>query len=177
MKKFIRYISFKNERGVSLVLVAILIIPLIAIGALVIDLGMLYAARNQLQNAADAGALAGARVLYNADGTEVNVGANQTACEAARDNSALSGSGVIAVDVNWGDGNCNGNDNNGDVQRGHWSFATGHFEPVGDVFKPPDLWNVSDEELDDVNQIRWVNAVKVVARRQATPVSALFSTV
>ena len=50
----------KNERGVSIVLVAILIIGTIAITALAIDYGHLYVVRNELRDAADAGALAGA---------------------------------------------------------------------------------------------------------------------
>jgi hypothetical protein len=168
VKKIIQYIRFKNENGVSLVLVALLLIPLIGIGALVVDLGMLYAARNQLQNAADAGALGGTRVLYNEDGTQVNANANQVAYDAARDNSALSGSGVIAVDVDWDGGN------GGDVQRGHWSFAEREFTPNASL-DPVDLWDRTAESLD--SDTNFINAVKVVARRKATPVSAVFSTI
>lgn len=52
-----------REHGQTLVVVAVMIVGLIAILALVIDGGNVYAERRRLQNAADAGALAGARAL------------------------------------------------------------------------------------------------------------------
>lgn len=57
----IKYLS--GQSGISLILVAILISAFLGIAALAVDLGYLYVARNQLQNAVDAGALAGARKL------------------------------------------------------------------------------------------------------------------
>ena len=69
-----------NEKGVTIVLVAILMVVLVMFVAIAVDLGHLYVARNELQNAADAGALAGARMLYiDGNATLVNEGANQTA--------------------------------------------------------------------------------------------------
>ena len=55
---------FKQERGAVLVLVGVLMFVLIGFAALAIDLGHLYVVRNELQNAADSGALAGAHNLY-----------------------------------------------------------------------------------------------------------------
>ena len=52
----------KEEDGQSLVMVALLFVVLLGFSALVIDVGMLYVTKAQLQNAADAGALAGAAV-------------------------------------------------------------------------------------------------------------------
>ena len=52
----------KEENGQSLVMVALLLVVLLSFSALVIDVGMLYVTKAQLQNAADAGALAGAAV-------------------------------------------------------------------------------------------------------------------
>lgn len=52
----------KEEDGQSLVMVALLFVVLLSFSALVIDVGMLYVAKAELQNAADAGALAGASV-------------------------------------------------------------------------------------------------------------------
>jgi len=52
----------KEEDGQSLVMVALLFVVLLSFSALVIDVGMLYVTKAQLQNAADAGALAGAAV-------------------------------------------------------------------------------------------------------------------
>lgn len=52
-----------NERGAVLVQVTISIIALVAISALTIDMGVKWVSRGQAQNAADAGALAGAVAL------------------------------------------------------------------------------------------------------------------
>ena len=154
--------TLKCQRGAVLIVVAIAIVGFIALAALAIDLGHLYVVRNELRNAADAGSLAGARFLYNADGTAVNTGANQIAYDAATANNSEN----VAVDVNWTSGN------EGDVQRGHWSFAARTFTPNASTV-PVDLWNVSTEELDvDTN---FINAIRVVARRQATPAASFFA--
>ena len=51
----------KNERGVTLLLVCILMFAMIAMAALAIDVAWLYTARSEAQRAADAAALAGAK--------------------------------------------------------------------------------------------------------------------
>lgn len=162
--------GLKNQRGVTLILVAVMMFAFIGIAALAIDLGNLHVVRNELQNAADAGALAGARFLYNENGTLVNVGANQVAFDAATANRALSLAGAVPVDVNWESGQ--NADANVDVQRGHWSFATRTFT-ANDSLLPVDLHNRSTEDLDaDLN---FINAVRVVARREATPAASFFA--
>jgi len=55
--------AVQNKRGVTAVIVAICLIMLIGFAALAIDVGYLYATRNELQNVSDAGALAGAGYL------------------------------------------------------------------------------------------------------------------
>jgi Flp pilus assembly protein TadG len=57
MKTYVRYGS---ERGAVLIQTAIAILSLTAFSAFVLDYGVLWVSRNQAQNAADAGALAGA---------------------------------------------------------------------------------------------------------------------
>jgi len=52
-----------NERGQTLVQVALMLVVLLGFAALAIDGGLVYAERRHMQNAADAGALAGAREL------------------------------------------------------------------------------------------------------------------
>jgi Flp pilus assembly protein TadG len=52
-----------NEAGVVIILVAVVMIVLIAIAALAVDVGYLLVGRNELQNAADASALAATRQL------------------------------------------------------------------------------------------------------------------
>lgn len=48
------------ESGATLVLVAVMIVALLAVGAIAVDIGMLYTARTSAQHAADSAALAGA---------------------------------------------------------------------------------------------------------------------
>src|SRR5206468_4796273 len=59
----------KCERGAILIQVAISIMALTAFSAFVVDYGVLWVARGQAQNAADAGALAGAIALAYDDTT------------------------------------------------------------------------------------------------------------
>lgn len=54
-----------NERGAVIIQVAACLLALTAFSAIVIDYGVLWVARAQAQNAADAGALAGAIALLN----------------------------------------------------------------------------------------------------------------
>ncbi|MHC4266418.1 MAG: pilus assembly protein TadG-related protein [Planctomycetota bacterium] len=53
----------KDQRGVSAIIIAIVLAVLIGFAALAIDIGYLYATRNELQNVADAAALAAAGQL------------------------------------------------------------------------------------------------------------------
>jgi Flp pilus assembly protein TadG len=155
--------SAMNQRGATAILVALLLVVLVGFTALAIDVGHLVVARNELQNAADAGALAGARFLYNEDGTAVNEDANQIAYNAATANMSQN----LAVEVD-----CDFANNSGDVQRGHWCFANSTFTP-NDSLEPVDLWNASTEELD--NNTDFINAIRVVTRRQSNPVASFFA--
>lgn len=146
-----------RQRGASLVLVAVAVVALLGFAALTLDAGNLYVARNELQNAADAGALAGARVLYVDDGTMVNAGANQVAYDTAVSNSSQG----TAVEV-------------ASVRRGHWSFTTRTFTPNPSL-DPVDLFDRSTSELDlDLN---FINAIEVITERNATPVQTFFASV
>lgn len=153
---------FRDQQGVVMILVTIAILVLIGFAALAIDIGHLFVVRNELKNAADAGALAGTQVLYNDNGTAVNQGANQEAHDAAEANRSEK----LAVEVNWTSGNT------GDVERGHWSFATRTFTP-NDSLSPVDLWNVSPAALD--SNTNFINAVRVRTRREATPAISFFA--
>lgn len=55
----------KDRRGATAIVVAIVLIVLLGIAALAVDIGYLYAVKNELQNAADGAALAAARQLGN----------------------------------------------------------------------------------------------------------------
>ena len=54
----------RQPRGQALVTMALALIALMGFGALAIDVGMMLLAKNELQNAADAAALAGVQELY-----------------------------------------------------------------------------------------------------------------
>jgi hypothetical protein len=173
MKKlFHEALSVMNQRGAIAILVTGALVVLLGFTALAIDVGHLVVARNELKNAADAGALAGARFLYNNDGTAVNTGANQIAYDAATANTSQKDtSGLpLPVEVEWNSGNT------GDVQRGHWSFGLGDlprgFYPNNST-DPFDLWNISTEELDESED--FINAIRVVTRRKTTMVESYFA--
>jgi len=154
-----------NKKGTVLIFVTIAILVLIMFAAFAIDLAYLFVIRNELKNAADAGALAGAQVLYNEDGT-VYEGANQVAFDIAR----LNNSQNVPVDVHWESGQNSGDEV--DVQRGHWRFATSRFE-ASDNLNGTDLWNVSTEDLDANPD--FINAVRVKTRRDETRALSFFS--
>ncbi len=152
----------KNRKGTVAVIVATSTVVFVGLAAFAIDLGHLFVVRNELQNAADAGALAGARVLYNNNGTAVNATANITAYNAAIANRSEK----VPVDVHWSGGNA------GDIQRGHWCFATRTFTP-NDSLLPVSLWNTSQEELDA--NPNFINAVRVKARREDKPAASFLA--
>lgn len=147
----------RRQNGLSTVFFAIALFMILAFTALAVDGGNLFVARNELQNAADAGALAGARVLYTDDGSSVNAGANAVAQAAATANDS-QGAAVEVISV----------------QRGHWSFATRTFT-ANPSLEPVDLFSATTEELD--LNLNFINAVEVITAREATPVQAFFGTV
>jgi hypothetical protein len=149
--------SLRKENGVTIVLVAICLFVLIAMVALGVDIFHLVVTKNELQNAADAGALAGARFLYNANGTSINADCNNIALTAATSNLSEK----IAVEV-WP----------GEVERGHWSFTAGAFTP-NDSLAPTELWNVSWATLDA--NPNFINAVRVRARREEQSIASWFA--
>ncbi|MCE9680782.1 TadG family pilus assembly protein [Halomonas alkalisoli] len=152
-----RHGSPGRQRGVSIVLLALALFMLLGFTALSVDGGNLFVAKNELHNAADAGSLAGARMLYTADGSSVNSGANQVATDAAQaNNSQNSASEVVSA------------------LRGHWSFATRTFTP-DDSLEPVNLSEKSTAELDQYDPFDpFINAVEVVTARQQPQVEAFF---
>ena len=161
-----------EQRGAIIILVAFLMIVFVGLATLAVDVSHLYVVRNELQNAADAGALAGANNLYIDSGLNVNEGANQVALDAATTNKAISTQGTINVDVNW----TSTDGNEGDIQRGHWSFgigslAKGFYNSAS--LAPTSLSDASAEELDEDKN--FINAIKVVARRDGTPAASFFA--
>lgn len=68
-----RYLRPASNRGVALVYIAILLFALLAIVGLSIDIGYMYVAKTQLQNAADSAAHAGASKLLENEGIISNL--------------------------------------------------------------------------------------------------------
>ena len=110
--------AFKKQFGVSLIHFTVALLPLLAIGGFAVDFGNALVSQTELQNAADAGALEGARQLYSGSpNPNPNVGqcsappcttcSEDPACTAADANSA-GGASVEVIST----------------KRGHWTFTT-----------------------------------------------------
>jgi Flp pilus assembly protein TadG len=128
------------------VFVAVTMVALLGIAALALDIGYLYVVRGELQNAADAGALAGAQVLYPSDGQSVNEGADDVARALVASN--YSENATVAVDL---------------VERGHWNPDTGSFSP-NDSLLPFNLSGRTTADLNEDNGL--VNAIRVRTTRK-----------
>jgi len=64
-----------SERGVTMIIIALAMVSLLAMAALAIDVTTLYVAQGEAQNAADAAALAGAKMFATSGFTSVQAGA------------------------------------------------------------------------------------------------------
>src|SRR5512143_1242446 len=147
-----RSLIVDNESGGVLVLVVFMLVVFLGMAAFALDIGHLMLVRNELRNAADAGALAGARQLYTgvtATSIIINSGANAVAFDAAVANGSDASPAEVPL-----------------VQRGHWCFGCTGADGTPGVFTandsltPYNFNNLSFDQLDaDPN---YVNAVKVV---------------
>jgi hypothetical protein len=163
-----------KQSGASVVHWLIALIALLGFGVLAIDMNNLYLSRSQLLSAADAGALEGARLLYNPDGS-INVGQIGTSAidgaSAAAQANFSQGDAVEVVSVN----------------RGHWQFMTNLVDANGiergglftanGTTTPANLIDAEGNyrSFQDLNQdLDEINAVEVVAARQLTPIQAFF---
>lgn len=153
----------RNRKGVSLVMMAILLALLLILASLAIDIAYMYFVKNQLQVAADAAALAGAAKL---DGSASLIqeparrAAWQIACKNTAANSKVflvtnspsdcdTNSPPDANQLNADTSTDRNRDINGDIVIGFWN---------GSSFSP----------TVDPSQGQIANAVKVVARRSET---------
>lgn len=133
----------REQQGAAGMMTALLIIIFVAIMAIVIDLGHLHSVRNELQNAADAGALAGARALIKMEDYPVVEVPDPPYCQKARETA------VAATTLNKADGTPIETDITLDVTLGWWDWKNNTFTPKA----------VGVCSLDDIN------AVNVVAKR------------
>jgi hypothetical protein len=141
---------FDNENGAVLIMVTFALVALLGFAALAIDITHLTVVKNELQNAGDAGALAGALILFNSDGS-INSGASSEALSATIKNQSdvelLEASEVVAT-------------------RGHWSFINKTFTPNNSTtqvaLEHRSLLEGSNPLDLDTN---FINAVQVVVSR------------
>jgi len=133
-----------------MILVVGSLVGLLAVSALAIDVGLVWAARTQLQNASDAAALAGAGNLIDPAGPSVtSTEAINASIDVASRNGAISLSSLVLPDS--------------DVELGNWDLENRSFDPGV---------NLSDPDV--------VNAVRVATRLDNVangPVPAFFSRV
>lgn len=145
-------ILINNEKGATIVYVALTLGMLIMFTALAIDVNHLYAVRNELQDGADAGALAGASVLFNSAGNLDHEGARTEAKRITKANKT---------------GNTSIFEENITVETGHWSFTNRKFTAAVNDPLQTDWQERPFAQLDiDTN---FINAVRVQADRPDTP--------
>ncbi len=93
--------SVRGQRGQVLVIVALALVALVAFVGLAVDVGYWYGERRHMQNAADAGALAGAyQLCYEADKSESAV--TTAALDYAEDNGAARGLSSVQIHTDTG---------------------------------------------------------------------------
>jgi hypothetical protein len=105
----------RTQRGSVAVLVLVSLAMLLAFVGAALNLGHLYSVRGEIQNAGDAGALAGARVL---DGTATGLA---NAPVVGQSTGSLNPTDISTVDVHLGD-----------IATGNWNVTTKTFTPMSD---------------------------------------------
>jgi Flp pilus assembly protein TadG len=86
-----------SQRGMTLMVVCLLLIAFLGVAALCIDLGVLYTARTSAQHAADAAALAGAFTFVNSPTATQPDAAQQEAIAVASSNTILGQTVTISA--------------------------------------------------------------------------------
>jgi len=92
----------RNERGSALIMVAVALAAILAIAAISIDAAVMVTTRTQLQNAADAAALAGASAMIDTPGDQTeatNRAVNFAALNTAQRTGARSAVVITPADV------------------------------------------------------------------------------
>jgi hypothetical protein len=134
LKKILNREAVKGKQGVTLVILALMMLVLLAFVSLAVDVGYLMATRNELQNVADAAALAGAgdlgKQLSEIDDNDI---VDEAQIKATAQQVAFKNKAAMQ----------NFNLNENDIEIGKWDTKTHRFSP-GDL--------------------RFANAVRVTAR-------------
>ncbi len=144
----------KNQTGVSAVIVAIVLTMLLGFAALAIDVGYIYATRNELQNVADASALAATG--YMGSTYEALSYSEQQTYEFVRSDIVTAANDVAQKNKA---GNENIGINDSDVTIGTWNADTETLTPMASPLVGPD-------------------AVRIIARRDGSanlPITTFFA--
>jgi hypothetical protein len=93
--------ALSDQRGQTLPFVALGMVALLGVGGLVVDVGHAYVVRSQLQNSANAAALAASGAVYDAQSDAVNSTtiAAQYGSAASTDNNYFSGMGTVTTSM------------------------------------------------------------------------------
>ena len=151
--------KIEKQKGATAVTIAFLLIVLVGFAALSIDVGYLMVTRNELQNVADAAALAAARKLGNY--YENMTPEEQLSYECGMAQWPCTGIKTVAIETGLANraGQVDIVINESDVQIGHWDFSIPPpFDPANDPFT----------ELTEQPK-----AVRVIARRDAQANNAI----
>lgn len=114
-----------NDKGVTLVFIALMIVLLVAFVSLAVDIGYMYVAKGQLQNAADSAALAGAAKLPE-DPISPNTAVRSEAKKFAEKNIVVPNITQVQIASN----NTNSLTNDNDITIGRWDRNNGYREGV-----------------------------------------------
>ena len=140
---------WRAERGAVAVITAVALTGLVALTGAAVDLGVVYSARSELQNATDAAAMAGAAELVSDTNGDQIVETNYS---GARDSAIgfVESNTMVTEGLVW-------NEEIDLYEAGLWDFDLDDFSKLGDSADPDDL-----------------NAVRVSMQR---PVNMLFAKV
>jgi hypothetical protein len=164
MKTYHQLISkFKNQRGATAIIVAIALVMLIGFVALAVDIGYLAATKNELQDIADASALAGAGNMGDQYLNTPPI--SGTDCDlirtAAKDTAFANKAAGLNISID-----------DSDVEFGRW--IENDFEPNS----PSSVSTCTFDNSDTITDNDKPTAIKVTARRDSSgngPISTFFA--
>lgn len=119
-------IKIRDKKGITIIYIALIIVMLIGFLGLAIDIGYLYVAKGQLQNAADAAALAGASKINSQLPIQQQYSARNTAQIFAFRNFAAREPVVIASNPNSNELSTITDTGGNDITFGLWSSNRYH---------------------------------------------------
>jgi len=118
--------SIANQRGAIAIFVSIAVLTLTSFAALAVDIGYILATKNELQNIADAAALAAAGKLGDIISDDPYDNSNDCSDESS-DCAAIRGAAQAVALNNWAGGKDGITINGSDIEVGTWNWESGDF--------------------------------------------------